>query len=164
MSNDNNYNPVLWVNSSQNNDELSDRYNTWSATYDDDVSQDFDWNGPNIASDIFEKYVPKSSQILDAGAGTGLAGHLLKEKGYLDLTGMDLSQGMLSQAAKKNIYKELHKMVMGQPLSFPSNRFNATNKYRCYDSWTRSSGITGRTNQGDCTYGPHSIHFENRRL
>ena len=126
MSDDKNVNPVLWVNSSQNNEELSERYNTWSATYDDDVSEDFDWNGPHIASAIFEKYVPKSSQILDAGAGTGIAGHLLKEKGYLNLTAMDLSQGMLSQAAKKNIYKELHKMVMGQPLSFATNRFDAT--------------------------------------
>lgn len=115
MSADKNVNPVLWVNSSQNNEELSERYNTWSTTYDDDVSEVFDWNGPHIASAIFEKYVPKSSQILDAGAGTGLAGHLLKEKGYLNLTAMDLSQGMLSQAATKNIYKELHKMVMANP-------------------------------------------------
>ncbi|MEC9309647.1 MAG: class I SAM-dependent methyltransferase [Chloroflexota bacterium] len=126
MRNGKDYDPVLWVNSSQNNDELSERYNSWSTTYDDDLSQDFEWIGPNIASDIFEKYVPKASQILDAGAGTGLVGHLLKGKGYLNLTAMDISQGMLSQAAEKNIYKELHEMVMGQPLSFATNRFNAT--------------------------------------
>ena len=38
---------------------------------------------------------------------------------------MDLSQGMLEEARKRNLYRELRQMVMGEPLDFASNSFGA---------------------------------------
>ena len=35
--------------------------------------------------------------------------------GYTDLMAMDLSQGMLEEARKKNVYREFHQMMMGEP-------------------------------------------------
>jgi SAM-dependent methyltransferase len=37
-----------------------------------------------------------------------------------------MSQGMLGQAAAKDVYSELHRMVLGEPLDFPTDAFDAT--------------------------------------
>jgi SAM-dependent methyltransferase len=38
---------------------------------------------------------------------------------------MDLSKGMLNEARRKNAYNEFHQMVMGEPLDFPTDSFDA---------------------------------------
>jgi SAM-dependent methyltransferase len=116
---------VQWVYSSKTNQELQERYDQWAEAYDQDLESEFGWIGPQYAVEVFSKYVSPQARILDAGAGTGLIGALLFEKGYRELAGMDLSEGMLAQANKKNVYKELHRMVMGEPLDFPSDSFDA---------------------------------------
>ncbi len=69
--------------------------------------------------------MPKQARILDAGAGTGLVGEILANIGYNNLVAMDLSQGMLEEARKKNVYREFHQMVMGEPLDFATDSFDA---------------------------------------
>lgn len=118
-------NRVQWVYSSRNNEELAERYDDWAKDYDSDLEQDFEWLGPQRAAEVFAKYVPKDGRILDAGAGTGLVGKFLSEDGYTDLVAMDLSRGMLEEARKKNVYQEFHQMVMGEPLGFSSDYFDA---------------------------------------
>ena len=49
----------------------------------------------------------KGMKIMDAGAGTGIIGEYLKERGYTNVDALDLSQGMLDIAEKKNVYKKL---------------------------------------------------------
>lgn len=46
-------------------------------------------------------------RIIDAGAGTGLGGVELKQLGYTNLHALDISQEMLDEAKKKNLYKKL---------------------------------------------------------
>ena len=46
-------------------------------------------------------------------------GELLHEAGFEYLVAMDLSQGMLDEAARKDVYREFHRMAMGSPLDFP---------------------------------------------
>ena len=46
-------------------------------------------------------------KIIDAGAGTGLAGLELFKLGYTNIDALDISQEMLNEAKKKNIYKKL---------------------------------------------------------
>lgn len=118
-------NVVQWVYSSRNQEELAERYNQWAKTYDNDLDNDFGWVGPAFAVETMVKYVPKDARILDAGAGTGLVGKLLSQRGYTDLVAMDLSQGMLNEARKKNAYKEFYQMVMGEVLEFPSDSFDS---------------------------------------
>jgi ubiquinone/menaquinone biosynthesis C-methylase UbiE len=118
-------NVVQWVYASKNEQELAERYDEWAKTYDEDLDKDFGWVGPLFAVETAVKYVPKDARILDAGAGTGLVGQLLSERGYANLVAMDLSEGMLNEARKKNAYQEFHQMVMGQTLGFPSNSFDA---------------------------------------
>ncbi len=52
-------------------------------------------------------------------------GEVLAKLGYHDLVAMDLSEGMLAEARKKNIYQELHQMVMGEHLDFTTDSFDA---------------------------------------
>ena len=49
----------------------------------------------------------KDMKILDAGAGTGGIGEMLKTRGYSNVDALDISQEMLNLAASKNLYKKL---------------------------------------------------------
>jgi len=116
---------VQWVYGSTNNSELEDRYDQWASDYDGDLAAEFAWNSPQHAAEVFANHVNNPAKILDAGAGTGLVGECLTELGYKDLVAMDLSQGMLDEAKKKNIYNEFHQMALGVSLDFPSDEFDA---------------------------------------
>lgn len=118
-------NLVQWVYASKNEQELAERYDEWAKTYEGDLDRDFGWYGPLNAVEAFVRFVPKGARVLDAGAGTGLVGKLLAEQGYENLIAMDLSNGMLEEARKKNAYREFHQMVMGETLDFPSDSFDA---------------------------------------
>ena len=118
-------NRVQWIYSSQDNQELEERYDQWAKDYNSDLEVDFGWLGPQRAARVFASQVPRHARVLDAGAGTGLVGQALSELGYSQLFAMDLSQGMLEEARKKGIYLELRQMVMGEPLDYPTDSFDA---------------------------------------
>lgn len=118
-------NRVQWVYQARDEQDLAKRYDEWAADYEHDMDTDFGWYGPLYAVQAATEYVPKDAQILDAGAGTGLVGVLLAENGYDNLTAVDLSEGMLAEARAKGVYDDLHQMVMGEPLDFPTNAFDA---------------------------------------
>ena len=120
-----NQNRVQWVYSSKNNSELTQRYDEWAKDYDRDLSEFFGWIAPKTASAYLAKYVHPTSIVLDAGAGTGLVGLALAEHGFQNLTAMDLSAGMLKEARDKNVYKKLDQMVLGEPLSYETDSFDA---------------------------------------
>ena len=116
---------VQWIYSSHDNKELKERYDQWAKDYDTDLDEGFGWLGPQRAVEFFARHVPKTARILDAGAGTGLVGELLTRQGYNNLVAMDLSSGMLEEARKKNAYREFHQMVMGEPLNYATDSFDA---------------------------------------
>ena len=116
---------VQWVYSSSNNKELAERYDQWAKDYENDLERDFEYRGPQSTAEYVSRYIQKDAKILDAGAGTGLKGEILTKMGYRNLTAMDLSQGMLDEAAKKNVYRELHQMVMGETLGFETDSFDS---------------------------------------
>jgi len=118
-------NKVQWIYSSRDNRELAERYDQWAKDYEADLEQGFGYLGPQYATELFTRYVPREARILDAGAGTGLVGELLARQGYSNLVAIDLSQGMLEEAGKKNLYQELQQMVMGEPLAFDTGSFDA---------------------------------------
>lgn len=122
---DENQNLVQWVYSARNNRELEDRYNQWAKNYDEDLNNDFGWLGPALTLDACKQYVPMDAKILDAGAGTGLVGKTLHAVGYRNLTAIDMSPGMLEEARAKGVYRELHRMVLGETLNFPDDSFDA---------------------------------------
>ena len=116
---------VQWVYESTNDKELENRYDQWAADYDNDLAAEFAWNAPQNAAAVFAKHVDKAAHVLDAGAGTGLAGECLAEAGYKDLVAMDLSQGMLDVAKGKNVYNAFHQMALGGTLDYQTDEFDA---------------------------------------
>ena len=116
---------VQWVYAAENNEQLADRYDQWAKDYDSDLKDVFDWRSPELTAEFLAKYVSRESRILDAGAGTGLVGQALASLGYENLEAMDMSPGMLDQARKKAVYKDLHQMVMGDALGFATGAFDA---------------------------------------
>jgi SAM-dependent methyltransferase len=119
-------NKLRWVYDSENNSDLTQRYEEWASDYDRDIVAKYGYIGPRVTTQQFERYVPKTGKVLDAGAGTGLVGQELYRLGYHDIEGMDMSPAMLDEARRKNVYGKLHQMVMGEPLDYPSNNFDAT--------------------------------------
>jgi len=118
-------NKVQWVYNSQNDQELAQRYNQWAKDYEKDLTETLGRPSREPIVDLTIKYVPTNAQILDAGAGTGTMGQWLHEEGYRNLVGIDLSEGMLAEAKKKNVYTELSPMVLGKPLDFSTATFDA---------------------------------------
>lgn len=116
---------VQWVYASENNRQLEERYDEWAEEYDDDLADDFGYAMPRMAAETFARFVPEDAKILDAGAGTGLVGVELSRLGYSDIEAMDMSNGMLQVAGAKGVYGALHQMVMGEPLGFENDRYDA---------------------------------------
>lgn len=117
---------VRWVYSSQNEQELEERYDQWAEEYDADLETDFGWISPQRTSEYVAKHVAKEGSVLDAGAGTGLVGECLHEMGFNNMTAMDLSLGMLEVARRKDIYRALDQMTMGETLDYQTDQFDAS--------------------------------------
>ncbi len=106
-------------------DEQEAAYDEWSAQYERDLCA-MGYRPPAISSAVFTRYVPAdAAPILDAGCGGGLQTEALVALGYGPFTGIDLSEGMLSVARSKGIYKELRQMALGGRLDFPDDTFAA---------------------------------------
>ena len=101
-------------------------YDAWAPTYEADVLA-YGYRVAVAAAAVWARFVRlDEGPILDAGCGTGLQSEPLKLAGYEPIIGIDLSDGMLDVARKKNIYAELHRMAMGERLAFEDDAFANT--------------------------------------
>jgi SAM-dependent methyltransferase len=105
--------------------ELADGYDAWASDYEGDVSS-FGYKIPAVVAGLAGRYLDRGNKLLDAGAGTGVLGEILHLLGYTDLTGIDLSEGMLEKAREKSVYESLQRMMLGERLDFPDDAFDAT--------------------------------------
>ena len=116
---------VQWVYESASNRELEERYDQWASEYDQDLDEVFAWNAPQNGANVLARLVSADAAVLDAGAGTGLVGKCLADAGFTNMAAMDLSQGMLDEARKKNVYSSFHQMALGETLGFETGQFDA---------------------------------------
>lgn len=112
------------VYSARSDEELAGSYDEWAQDYEDDMLS-LGYAIPAVAAGLVGRHVPPSGSVLDAGAGTGLFGEILRVLGYGDLVGIDISERMLDKAERKGAYRALHRMVLGEPLGFGSDSFSA---------------------------------------
>ena len=116
---------LLGVYKSQNEDELIGAYKDWALLYDKDnddvlgtVSQ------PNSVK-IFHEYLKDSKlKIIDVGCGTGLVGLELKNLGFTNFDGIDLSQEMIDVAQGRG-YNSLFLGNLNKSLPIGSNSYDA---------------------------------------
>jgi len=104
---------------------LADSYNSWSARYEADMLA-VGYMHPLVAAGMVGRHVvERDGGILDAGVGTGLLGQVLAVMGYHGLVGIDMAEGMLTQARSRNVYTRLSRQVLGEPLDFADDSFAA---------------------------------------
>ncbi|HET7479687.1 MAG TPA: class I SAM-dependent methyltransferase [Rubrobacteraceae bacterium] len=113
------------VYEARNDRELAEGYDAWAGEYEGDVSS-FGYKIPAVVTGLAGRYLDRGGRLLDAGAGTGVLGEILHLLGYTDLTGIDLSEGMLEKAREKGIYGSLRRMALGERLDFLDGAFDAT--------------------------------------
>lgn len=93
--------------------ELNRRmFDRLAADYDQTMVRGLGYQLPKIVAEkIIKKYPSKSLSVLDLGCGTGLLGVCL---GRLDgfLIGVDISPGMIAQAARHELYDRFHSVNM----------------------------------------------------
>lgn len=112
------------VYSARSNEELAQSYDEWARHYEKDMLT-LGYTIPSVIAGLTGRHVPPSGAVLDAGVGTGILGDTLKVLDYDDLVGIDLSEGMLRRAGEKGVYRELHRMALGERLDFADDSFSA---------------------------------------
>lgn len=116
---------VAQVYSAKSQDAQEAAYDDWAETYERDLCR-MGYRAPWMTAAVFGRFVtPECGPILDAGCGGGLQCEPLAALGYGPITGIDLSEGMLSVARAKGLYAELRQMAMGSGLDFAPQSFGA---------------------------------------
>ncbi len=118
-------NELLDVYNASTVDEQEQAYDNWAENYERDLFA-MGYRLPGIIASVFTRFIsPDAGPILDAGCGGGVQAEPLALLGYNNITGIDLSEGMLEIANQKNLYSELRQMTLGEHLDFPDNTFSA---------------------------------------
>ncbi|MEE9332927.1 MAG: class I SAM-dependent methyltransferase [Granulosicoccaceae bacterium] len=118
-------NELLDVYNANTLDEQKKAYDNWADNYERDLFA-MGYRLPGIIAAVFTRFVNvDAGPILDAGCGGGVQAEPLALLGYKNITGIDLSVGMLEIAKQKNLYAELRQMTLGDHLDFPDNTFSA---------------------------------------
>jgi SAM-dependent methyltransferase len=116
---------LIRVYEAQSTAESQRIYDDWADSYDEDVASGGYSYAP-MAAGLFGRHVaPGDTPVLDAGCGSGFIGAALAELNYANLTGIDLSAGMLRAAARKGVYRDLRRRTLGEPLDFEDGTFQA---------------------------------------
>ena len=107
-------------------EEVMEFYDEWGDKdkYNKDMI-DWDYTGPKETVKTFKKYAKnKEILIFDAGCGTGLVAKELKNFGYSNFYGADLSQTLLD-SIPKDLYQKLYKVDLNQSIKVDDNYYDA---------------------------------------
>lgn len=117
-----------WIASvyhSPDRETLKSTYDAWASSYDTDMMMTGYLHQSVITGLVCRHVRGKDAAILDAGVGTGAVGSLLNLLGYNNLSGIDMSEGMLAKAAARKCYADLRQAVLGERLDFVDRSFDA---------------------------------------
>ncbi|MGY4828977.1 tetratricopeptide repeat protein [Sphaerotilaceae bacterium SBD11-9] len=83
-------------------------FDAFAATFDANLTA-LGYQAPQLVATLLQKLLPPPAQqfdIHDLGCGTGLCGPLVRDWAH-ELSGCDLSKGMLEKAARRHVYDHL---------------------------------------------------------
>jgi predicted TPR repeat methyltransferase len=84
-------------------------FDAFAATFDANLSA-LGYRAPQLVAELLRELLPPPARqfdIHDLGCGTGLCGPMVRDWAR-DLSGCDLSQGMLDKAERRHVYDDLH--------------------------------------------------------
>ncbi len=98
-------------------------YDSWSPSYNSDFADPSGYILPQqLVPKFLERAGPEDSPVLDIGCGTGLVGIAFAESG-ITIDGMDISNGMLSEAKRTGAYRDLFQADLTDTSSLPKSRY-----------------------------------------
>jgi predicted TPR repeat methyltransferase len=106
-------------------DELREEYERIASVYDHELAGPSDYVSPAAVAAVCTRLLERDARILDAGAGTGLLGSALVERGFTSLDALDLSPAMLAEAERKGIYGTLTEARLGERLPYGADEYDA---------------------------------------
>lgn len=109
----------------QGPEEAEEVYDGWADRYDTDTLDGMGYVAPTVAVSRLLELTPEPGTVLDAGCGTGLVGAALAERVTVTVDGVDLSQGMLDQAAARGVYRDLGKANLTERLDIVDDAYDA---------------------------------------
>jgi predicted TPR repeat methyltransferase len=122
--------PEIWGEEYSTESTTVERdYDTFAETGEyDETFDEWGYVGPETAAAILKNYVPMESRILDAACGSGLTGTALRNLGYRNIEGIDISAKLLRIAERTEAYGRLQRVDMQQfPLPFEDGEYDAVN-------------------------------------
>jgi MFS family permease len=106
-------------------DQLRGEYDRIASAYDAELLEGMGYRSPAAVSEVARRILSVDARILDAGAGTGLLGVALAADGFTRIDALDLSPGMLAEAARKDVYTDLRPGRLGDELEYGSATYDA---------------------------------------
>lgn len=122
--------PEIWGKEYSTDSSTVQRdYDTFAETGSyDETFDEWGYVGPQTAAAILKNYVPLGSRVLDAACGSGLTGAALRDLGYEQIEGIDISAGLLEIAEQTGAYQRTEQVDMqALPLPFEDDEFDAVN-------------------------------------
>jgi len=123
---------LLTLNVNSSDDYVKSIYDDVAEKYDKTV-EDAGYVAYKTCTPIFHEVLRETfgdgatkSRILDAGAGTGIVAKVLQDLGYTNIDALDISQKMLDEAKKLNVYKEFFCAALSaEPIAeIPANQYD----------------------------------------
>jgi ubiquinone/menaquinone biosynthesis C-methylase UbiE len=117
-----------WIDSvyrAPSREALKATYDQWEQSYDADMVLTGYMHYAVLAGLVGRHVLHKDATLLDAGVGTGGLGAVLSLLGYNNLSGLDMSEGMLARAASRKCYSDLRLGVLGEKLDYVDRSFDA---------------------------------------
>ena len=128
--------PVACAASASDSADTAPGFDLWAPTYDEDAVE-LGWAAPEQAAAQLSPFLPDLQALrgdgqqalplraLDAGCGSGLMEASWRQLGLRDVTGIDLSAGMLEVARRREFYSRLvHAGLDEIPLPFAVAEFD----------------------------------------
>ena len=109
----------------KNSKEVKEYYNTWSNNnkYNIDM-ENWNYTGPKETVDTLIRYQKnRNIKVYDAGCGTGLVGIELKNHGFEQISGADISNKLLNQVPK-GIYYNLANVNLNLKINEKDNEYD----------------------------------------
>ena len=107
--------------------ETAPGFDLWAPTYEQD-SLDLGWRAPWQSGDLLRPWLRNRttvfSAVLDAGCGTGMMVDVWRSLNLTNVTGVDLSRGMLDHALQRRFYTRLIHRSLDEPLPFGDESFD----------------------------------------